>query len=272
MIVPGIQKQRIIEYLKEGKRFDGRKPDEHREIEVILGISNKAEGSCSVKFGDTEVYAGVKMDVSEPYPDSEDEGTLITSAELSPIASPDFETGPPRIDAIELARIVDRGIRESGFIDFKKLTIKEGEKVWRVNLDVYAINDDGNLIDVASLAALIALAHTRMPVYDEKKEKIDYEKESKEKLWLNKDALAFNITLHKIGGEIILDPNKEEEEISDFRISIAVSDNKGEPRITAIQKGKGTAIREDDMEKILKIIEDKFKKMFPKIKERVWGK
>ena len=35
-----------------------------------------------------------------------------------------FDIGRPGIEAIELARVIDRGIRESGFIDFKKLCIK----------------------------------------------------------------------------------------------------------------------------------------------------
>ena len=271
MTLPNIQKQRITEYLNQGKRFDGRNPEDYREIEIEVGISKNAEGSCSVKFGKTEVYAGVKLELAEPYPDSPDEGTFMTTAELSPIASEDFELGPPKIDSIELARIIDRGIRESGFINFKKLCIKEGEKVWQIFLDVYAVNDDGNLMDVSALASLIALANAKMPVYNEKEGKVEHES-SKNSLPLNKDAMAFNITFHKIGNAIIVDPTAEEEEISDFRISVAVADNDGEPRITAIQKGKEKPISEEDMEKILNLVEDKFKEVLPKINKYVWGK
>ena len=187
------------------------------------------------------------------------------------MASEDFELGPPRINAIELARIIDRGIRESGFIDFKKLCIKKGEKVWQVFLDIYPINDDGNLLDVAALASLIVIGNAKMPVYNEKEGKIEHEL-SKESLPLNKDAMAFNMTFHKIDEQIVVDPLKEEEEISDYRISVAVADNKGEPRITAIQKGKGATISEEDIEKILKLVEQKFKEMMPKINKMVWGK
>ena len=203
-MIPNIQKQRIIQYLKEGKRFDGRKTDEYREIEVKLGISNKAEGSCSVKFGKTEVYAGVKMSIGEPYPDSQDKGNLAVSAELGPMASPDFDIGPPSIQAIELGRIIDRGIRESGVIDWKKLCIKEGEKVWTINLDLYAFNDAGNLLDVAALAGMIALANAKMPVYNEKEEKIEHEL-TKDNVPLIKENMAFNMTFHKINNQIVCD-------------------------------------------------------------------
>jgi len=59
--VAALQKKRIIEYLKEGKRFDGRALDEFREIKVEMDISKNAESSCSLKLGKTEVYVGVKM-------------------------------------------------------------------------------------------------------------------------------------------------------------------------------------------------------------------
>lgn len=269
MMMPKIQKERIIEYLKQGKRFDGRAPEEYRKLEIRTGVSNNAEGSASVKFGKTEVYCGVKMDAGDTYPDSPNAGNLIVSAELSPMASPDYETGPPSIEAIELGRIIDRGIRESGFIDFEKLCIKEGEKAWNVYVDMYAVNDAGNMMDVAALAALVALADAKMPILDENY-KVDKEKGRKGSLPLVKDAMAFNITLHKIGNQIVIDPTREEEEISDFRISIAVATNKGQPRITSIQKGKEEAISDEDMEKILKIIEDKFEELYPEISKKVF--
>jgi exosome complex component RRP42 len=271
MNLSNLQKQRIIEYLKKGKRFDSRKPEEYRDIKIETEISKNAEGSCSVKFGDTEVYVGVKLGIAEPYPDSPDEGVLITSAELNPIASDEFELGPPRIDSIELARIIDRGIRESGFIDFKKLCIKKGEKVWQVFLDIYPINDNGNLLDVASLASLIALGRAKMPVYNKKEDKLE-KKLSKNPLPLNKQDMAFNITLHKIGDSFIIDPIKEEEESSNLRISIAVADNKSKMRITSIQKGKEEPISEKEIENILKILESKFKEIMPKVCKYVWGK
>ena len=272
MEISNLQKKKIIEYLNKGNRFDGRKPDEYRKIEVKTGISNKAEGSCSVKFGETEVYCGVKLDTQEPYPDSQDQGTLMTTCELSPIASPDFETGPPSIRAIELGRIIDRGVRESGFIDFKKLCIKEGERVWNVFLDIYAVNDAGNLLDVAGLAALIALGTAKMPVYNAKEGKVEYGNFSKDGLPLNKDVMAFNMTLYKIGDKIIIDPTREEEVVADARLSIGVSSDKGEPSINSLQKGQESGFSGEDMENILNLVESKWKEIFPEISKHVWGK
>ena len=269
--MPNILKQSIISYLNAGQRIDGRKPDEWRDIEVKLGISKKAEGSCSVKLGKCEVYAGVKLQVVEPYPDSADKGTMMVSAEFSPLASEEFETGPPRINSIELARVIDRGIRESGFIDFKKLCIKEGKKAWSVMVDLQPMNADGNLLDVAGLAALIALGQAVMPIYDEVEDKVDYENH-KGALPLVKEAMSFNTTFFKVGDAIIVDPTDEEEKVADYRISIAAASNKGKPVITAMQKGGAIAISPEDIDKILELMEKNFKVMFPKIEKLVWGK
>jgi len=129
---PKITGDRIKEYLGRGKRFDGRTPEEFRKITIEKDISKKAEGSVRVRLGKSEVLVGVKMSVVEPYPDSQDEGVLMTTAELLPLSSERFENGPPKFPAIEMGRVIDRSLRESGFIDFKKLCIKEGEKVWNI--------------------------------------------------------------------------------------------------------------------------------------------
>ena len=166
MITPPLTSERIQEYLNEGKRFDGRGLDEFREITIETGISKNAEGSARVKVGKTEVLVGIKMDVGAPYPDSQDKGNLMVTAEFLPLSSPRIESGPPSFDSIELARVIDRGIRESKFIELEKLCIKEGEKVGTVFIDVYSINDDGNLMDAAGIGAIAALRSAKIPKYD----------------------------------------------------------------------------------------------------------
>ena len=162
--------ERIKKYLSEGKRFDDRKPEDFREIIIETGVSKNAEGSARVKIGKTEVIVGVKMDIGVPYSDSPDKGNMMVTAELLPLSSPRFENGPPKFPAIELARVIDRGIRESKFIELDKLCIKKGEKVWTVFIDIYSINDDGNLLDAAGIGAISALKNAKMTKYDEKKD------------------------------------------------------------------------------------------------------
>lgn len=256
MEITNLTKKRVIEYFNRGKRFDERSFLEYRPISIEIGASKKAEGSATVEIGKTKVIAGVKLDLAEPYSNSEDEGSLIVTAELLPMASEKFKLGPPSIEAIEVARIVDRGIRESGFINLKKLCIKEGEKVWFVFIDIYVINDDGNIIDAAALASIAALKNTVFP--ELLKEKVVYGSLTTKSLPLTEN-MPLTLTFYKIGDSIILDPITEEEEASDARVSIAISD---EQTINAIQKGGSIALTKEEIYNIISIAIKERKKFY----------
>ncbi|MEM0465779.1 MAG: exosome complex protein Rrp42 [Candidatus Pacearchaeota archaeon] len=268
MQIPNINKRKIIQLLKEGKRLCGRKKFEYREIQIETGISINAEGSARVKIGKTEVIVGVKMDIQEPYPDHEDEGTLITSMEFSAIAEERYESGPPQIDSIEVARVVDRGIRESGFIDWKKLCIKKGEKVWSILIDIYCMNDDGNVIDASSIGAVAALKVARFPVYDEKTEKIKFGEFTDEPLPLTNN-IPLTMTFYKIGEYIIMDPTREEEDAADARLTFAVSCPKKEKIINALQKGGITSISIEEIKSMIEQVEETYDKIFPDIEKKL---
>jgi exosome complex component RRP42 len=271
MEVSNITKKRIVEYLSVGKRFDNRKLLEYRDIEIETGISKNAEGSARVRIGKTEVVAGVKMDVGEPYTDSEDKGTMMVTTELSPLASEKFEMGPPRINAIELARIIDRGIRESGFINFEKLCIKEGEKVWTVFIDIYPMNDDGNLIDASGMAAIAALSTAVMPKYDEKNEKVEFGEFTNKKLPLT-EHMPLTLTFHKVGKNILLDPITEEEEAAETRVSLAISPKGKDALINAVQKGDEAAFQEGEIFDLIDTAMQEWKKLYPAIVEKIGKK
>jgi len=253
---------RIKEYLSEGKRFDGRKLDEFREITIEKNVSKKAEGSVKVKVGKTEVMVGVKMDIGTPYPDSPDKGNLMVTAELLPLSSERFENGPPKFPAIELGRIIDRCIRESKFVNFSKLCIKEGEKVWTVFVDIYSINDDGNLLDAAGIGAVAALKLAKIPHYDEKTEKIDYDVAPTKKLPLEKDA-PLSITCYKVGGSLIVDPTREEEDLISTRVTIGSTNGV----ISSIQKGESESLGIDELKKLIDMSEKVTKKVMQKIEK-----
>jgi len=229
----------------EGKRTGKRGLEDARKIEIIKNPIEKAEGSARVKMGNTEVIVGVKLGTSVPYSDSPDKGTLIVSAELSPIASPDFELGPPREKAIELSRVVDRGIRESGAIDVEKLCITPKEKVWTVFIDVQILNYDGNLIDCCSLAAVAALSNAKFPTLNG--DEIDYTKKAGP---LPITCKPITMTIYKIGKHLFVDPNREEEDASVARLTVSTKDN---GNVTALQKGGAEPFTLDEIEKAISI-------------------
>jgi exosome complex component RRP42 len=248
-----------------GKRFDGRGLLDFRPIEISLDVSNKAEGSARVKLGKTEVVVGVKLQLGEPYPDSRDKGNLMVSGDLLPLASPRFEMGPPGFYAIELPRLVDRAIRESGMIDMKKLVISE-EKVWTVIVDIYPLNDDGNLIDASTLAAIVALKNTELPGIDSEG-RIDYDEKTGKKLPLSKETAPLSFTFFKLGDSLILDPTREEEEACEVRIALGLSKWNGEYMINSCQKTGSKTITQSELEEMMKILPKKLDELNEKLKK-----
>lgn len=255
-----VQKQYLLNVISKGTRADGRDLEDFRKTVIETGIIYKAEGSARVKLGNTEVLVGIKMDVGTPFPDTLDDGVMIVNAEFSPMASPDFETGPPRENSIELARVVDRGIRESHAIDTKKLCIKKGEKVWMLFIDIQIMNHDGNLIDAAALAAVAALYDTKMPEYDKKTERPDFDKKTKK---LPLTCKPITVTLHKVGENFIVDPTLEEENITETRVTVATNDN---GNLCALQKGGVQSLSLDEIYKAFDISIKKGKELRKLIK------
>lgn len=251
-------REHVIKSLERGVRLDGRKPHDFRDVEVQYGISNTAEGSALVKIGETMVVAGIKLSVETPYPDTPDEGTIMVNAELLPLSSPRFEAGPPGIEAIELARVVDRGLRESKALDVKKLCLKKGEKVWGVSIDVCTINDAGNLIDAAGLAAIAALQNAVFPAYDGIE--INYKEKTGEKLPLSK--IPIPITVLKIGKQYIVDALQEELECYDARLTVTTT---ADGRICSLQKGGDAAITTDDVAQMVDISLEQAEKLRAKL-------
>jgi len=230
-VIVRVKQKQIMDLIAKGKRLDGRGLKDYREIKVEQGLIERAEGSARVFLGKTEIMAGTKIEIGKPFSDTPNEGVLTVNAELVPLASPTFEPGPPKEDSIELARVVDRGIRESKAIDFKKLCIKPGKKVFVIFVDVYVLNHDGNLIDASALAALAALLNTKMLNYEIEEDEVKI-KPGYTPLHMSKHPIA--VTFAKINGKLIVDPWLEEEQIMDARLTMTIDDD---GNVCAIQKG-----------------------------------
>jgi exosome complex component RRP42 len=267
-ILPSIKREYLIKLAKDGKRADGRTFDEYRKIEIEPGIISKAEGSAKVKIGKTQVLAGIKMDIGDPYPDIPEEGVMTTAAELIPLASPDFEAGPPREDAVELARVVDRGIRESELIQVDKLCIEPHEKVWMIFVDIHILDHDGNLFDAASLASLTALYNTLVPIERLRPtlEKLQ-EKHPTIKKYLEEHPKDYKLPLKdppisctsvKYNGIVAMDPSLDEEETAEARLTVATDKN---GHIRAMQKGLNGTFTKEEVKKVIKASIDNGKKI-----------
>jgi exosome complex component RRP42 len=242
-ILDEIKKDYVIDLMKKEKRPDDRGFLDYRPCTVEKGIFDSAEGSARVKLGKTQVVAGVKIDVGTPFKDRPDEGVLSTTAELLPLASPTFEPGPPDEGAIELARIVDRGIRSSNAVDLNTLFI-EKDKVLKVFVDIYVLDHDGNLIDASALAAMAALLNAKLPKYEEGQ--LIRTERSKS---LGVTQKVVTCTFSKIDSHIVLDPGLDEEKAMSARLTLATTPE----HVCAMQKGGSGAFTKEELMKLIDV-------------------
>ena len=246
-VISEIERSYIKSLLEQKKRIDGREFNQAREVKLEIDLVKKAEGSAIVSLGKSRIIVGIKAQLGSPFPDTPDTGVITTSAELSPMASPYFESGPPGDAAIELARVTDRAVRESHCVDLSKLCVIPEKSVWILFIDFYILNHDGNLFDAAVLGTVAALASTKIPKV---KVKEDDEVEILEEVEPIKiDHYPVSVTTYKIGETNIIDANFKEERVSEARITVGFDE---ENRIVSIQKGETGVYKPDELLSVIK--------------------
>lgn len=245
IMVSRIRQKQMAQLIGIGKRLDGRGLTDYREIKIEPGVVERAEGSALAYIGKTEVLAGVKIEIGEPFSDRPNEGALTVNSEFVPLASPEFEAGPPSEESIELARVVDRGIRESKAIELEKLCIVPGKQVFVVFVDVYVLDHSGNLIDTAGLAALAALLNTKMFNYEVKDGEVKILPGFTKLPVVNH---PIPVTFAKINGKLLVDPTLDEEEVMNARLTVTLEKNS---KLCAMQKsGQDTLTKEEISEAV----------------------
>ena len=254
-VISEIKKDFIYNLLLKGERIDGRTFDQYREISIQRDVIRKAEGSALVKLGSSQVLVGVKMQPGEPFQDTPNKGVIITNAELVPLASPSFEPGPPNEVGIELARLVDRGVRESKAVDLEALCIIPGKQVWIIFIDVHILDDCGNILDAASLGAIAALMSTKVPAA---------------RFGLGEDyilpirEIPIATTAIEFNDVLMFDPGVDEEAIANTRLTIISTMN---GNICGSQKSGTGMLKPEQVYRIIDIACEKAKEIREKFLE-----
>jgi exosome complex component RRP42 len=240
-VISEIKKDYLYNLLLKGERADGRAFNQYRQISVQKNLISKAEGSALVKIGSSQVLVGIKMQPGEPFPDTPNRGVIITNAELVPLASPSFEPGPPNEIGIELARVVDRGVRESKAIDLEALCITPGKQVWIIFIDVHILDDCGNILDASSIGAISALLTTTVPA---------------SKFGLGEDYplpvkdIPVATTAIEFGDVLMFDPDSDEESIANTKLTVIST---ADGSICGMQKSGTGVLKQEQIYRIVDI-------------------
>ncbi|KAL0000012.1 hypothetical protein SO802_019614 [Lithocarpus litseifolius] len=263
------EKKFIETALQSDLRIDGRRPFDFRNISIKF---SREEGSAEVQLGQTHVMAFVTAQLTQPYKDRPNEGTLSMFTEFSPMADPSFEPGRPSEAAVELGRVIDRGLRESRAVDTESLCVLSGKSVWAVRVDLHILDNGGNLVDAANIAALAALLTFRRPECslggEDGQQVIVHPPEVREPLPLIIHHLPIAVTFAFFSNEstVVVDPTHYEEAVMGGRMTATLNANND---ICAIQKAGGEGVLQSVIMQCLRIAGQKAYDITTKIKNAV---
>ena len=168
-------------------RIDGRTANQVRPVRLHLGRWDHG-AECTVQWGNTRVTSLCTAELVRPHLDRPNEGQMVLSVDLSPSASPSFRQAPPfttggpgtnqggggpnfasssqRLQANRILRCLEKIVLTGGTLDVEALCLIPSQWVWRFHVAITLLDDGGNPMDAAVMAAIASLRHYRKPHVD----------------------------------------------------------------------------------------------------------
>ncbi|KAH8582465.1 RRP45-like archaeo-eukaryotic exosomal rnase [Cryptosporidium sp. chipmunk genotype I] len=226
-----------------GLRLDGRTMNEYRNVKINL---NKNYGEVEVNIGRTHVLCVVKSELVAPSQERSSEGFISFTVDIGPLSiNPSSHTFRHNRTTLgtEIANYIERILKETGAIDTEILCILSGICAWSVKCEIHVLFDDGNLFDACLMATLSGLKHYRYTGIDidsflqklkcEGFGERDYQRleniiRKLEMIPFNVHHFPLSVSIGYIDGKeglsYIVDPNSDEESISNTVIHISIND------------------------------------------------
>jgi exosome complex component RRP41 len=177
-----------------GKRLDGRLPEQMRDVEVKVGVIPLADGSCMLKLGETQVIAAVygPREVVPKHMALQDKAYLECVYDMAAFSTTDRARPGPSRRSVEISKIMRDALAPAIFL----------EKYPRTKIDVYVevINACAGTRTAAINAAAVALADAGIEMKD----------------------LVTAIACGKADGKIVLDLNEAEDNYGEADMPIAL--------------------------------------------------
>jgi len=176
-----------------GKRLDGRKPNEMREIEMKIGVIPNANGSAQVRFGKTVAIAGVygPRALFPKHRQKADTAIIRCRYNMAPFSVDDRAHPGPSRRSIEISKVTRLALEPSLFLE------EYPEAVVDVYIEI--LQADGSTRVTGINAASLALADAGVPMRD----------------------LIVAVSGGKIDGTIVLDLCGKEDNYSEADVPIA---------------------------------------------------
>ncbi|WKY02997.1 hypothetical protein Q1695_016359 [Nippostrongylus brasiliensis] len=202
----------ILDGFAENYRLDGRTLNDFRQVKLVVGSEC---GTALCTMGETKVLCAVSATLTEPRATRPNKGFVTVDVDMSPMGNPANEHNRLGERGLELTKMLELVLRDSRCIDVESLCVRAHKEVWKLRVDVRILDDDGALLDCASVAAVAALYHFRRPnVTVEPNRTLVHSEYEQSPIPLNiyhmPICVSFGFT--KCGKYVVLDPTDKESQ------------------------------------------------------------
>jgi exosome complex component RRP41 len=178
----------------EGLRFDGRRIDEMRPIQLEVGVLKQADGSASIRQGKTYIIAGVygPRELHPRHLTLNDRAYLRVVYRMATFSVPDRKRPAPSRREREISMVIANALAPALFL----------EEFPRAVIDVFiqVIQADGGTRCAAINAASLALADAGIPM----------------------KSLVPSVAVGKAEGKLIVDLGDEEDKYGQGDVPMAI--------------------------------------------------
>lgn len=190
---------------EQGRRVDGRLPDQMRPLKIEVGKLKSADGSAYVELGNNKVIAAVygPREVVPRHETVPDRAILRCKYTMMPFSVAERKSPQPTRREVEISKVVREALAPALFL----------EEYPRSAIEVYVsvLEADGGTRTASIIAAATALADAGIAMKD----------------------LVAAVAIGKIGNVLVVDINGIEDQYGDGDMPIAMMPRYGE--ITLIQ-------------------------------------
>jgi len=185
--------------MEDGRRIDGRKPNELRPIRMQVGVLYNANGSALVEYGNTKVLAAVygprepqQRHMALPY-----RAVIRCRYHMAPFSTHERKSPAPSRREIELSKVIREALEP----------IVMTEMFPRTSIDIFieVLNADGGTRTASVTAASLALADAGIPMRD----------------------LVAGVAVGKVDGVLVLDINEAEDMYGEADMPVAAAPSLG---------------------------------------------
>jgi len=194
----------------DGKRLDGRKADELREIKIEAGVLHRAEGSCYLEWGGNKVVAAVygPREAIPRHTQNPLKAVIKAKYNMAAFSVDDRKRPGPDRRSREISKVISEAL--------DKVILTENFPRASIDVNIEVLEAEAGTRCAGLTAAGVALADAGIPMKDIPVACAAGKIGSK-----NNDG-------KKTGGHVVVDLGKEEDNFGDADLPIAISPRTGE--------------------------------------------